>query len=56
MAKFQAAANEDKPKHSNHRHKNKEKKKRKTNLLTSGRPQVGRDLQQDTLTSTAKPK
>ena len=44
-----AAANEDKPKHCSHRQKGKKK------LLTFGRPQVGRNLHQDPLTSPASP-
>jgi len=50
VAKPLAAANEDKPKYSSCGHRNKGKK-----LLTFRRPQVGRDLQEDTLTSTANP-
>ena len=46
-----AAANEDKS--PNAAAKDTEKKGEK--LLTLGRPQVGRDLQQDTLASTANP-
>ena len=45
-----AAANEDKPKRCSHRHKGKKKM-----LFTIGRPQVGRNLHQDPLTSTASP-
>jgi len=48
MAKPLAPANENKPKHSRYSNDRKE-------LLTFGRSQVGRDLQQDALTSTAKP-
>ena len=49
QTKSLAAANEKEPKHSNHRCRNDEE------LLTSERPQIGRDLQQDALTFTAKP-
>ena len=41
---------EDILKYSNHRYRNKGKK-----LLTCGRPQVHRDLKEETLTSTANP-
>jgi len=50
VAKSQAAASEDKTKRSSHGHRNKGKK-----LLILGRLQVGRDLQRETLTSTANP-
>jgi len=49
-AKPHAAANENSPKCNSHTHRNKGKK-----LLTFGRPQACRDLQQDPLTSTANP-
>jgi len=42
VAKCLAAANENKPKCSSHRCRNEGKE-----LLTFGRPQVGRDLQQE---------
>jgi len=42
VAKSLAAANEDKPKSNSHRFRNEKKK-----LLTFGRPQVGRNLQQE---------
>jgi len=48
-AKSQATGTNDPHKH-NSRHRYKGKK-----LLTFRKPQVGRDLQQETLTSTANP-
>ena len=51
VAKSYATVGEDEPKYSSCRHRNKGKK----SLLTLGRPQVGRELQQNTLTSTANP-
>jgi len=48
MAKSLAAANESK--YSSCAHRNEEKEP-----VTFGRPQIGRDLQQDALASTANP-
>jgi len=51
VAKSSAAANENEPKCSSHEYRNEGKE-----LLTFGRPQVGRDLQQEMpLTSTTNP-
>ena len=50
MIKSLATTNEKEPKHSNYRERDKGKE-----LHTSGRPQVGRDLQGDPFASTANP-
>jgi len=50
VAKSLAAANENKPKHSSHGCRNEG-----IQLLTFGMPQVGRDLQWNTLASAANP-
>ena len=49
-ARSQVAASEDLLKHNSSGHRNKRKK-----LLTFRKPQLGRGLQGDTLTSTANP-
>lgn len=50
MAKSLPAANKNRLKYSSYRYRNKAEE-----LLTFRKPQVHRDLQQDTLTPTANP-